>query len=184
MCLARCLRVCRVGRLPSGRTVFADDDIETHDPVERDAEDDDPAALLEADDAEADDAEALDDEELDDESLEDDELETEASLTASPEDESGARAAPASGGDEDESDQASLEELLAQRAAARQGSDDGDDGDIIAFDADDEPPPTVDIPARANPVKDDAEFVCNSCYLVKPRVQLADAARGLCRDCV
>ena len=38
-------------------------------------------------------------------------------------------------------------------------------------------------PARVTPIESRQEFVCARCRLVKPRVQLADPARGLCRDC-
>ena len=89
--------------------------------------------------------------------------------------------------DEDEEEgQASLEELLAQRAAARRGTDEADDdSDIMALSSEkDEPVALVDLPARATPIKAGEEFVCKNCFLVKPRVQLADEARGLCRDCV
>jgi hypothetical protein len=40
------------------------------------------------------------------------------------------------------------------------------------------------LPSVVVPIKDRQEFVCSNCHLVKARVQLADAARGLCRDCV
>lgn len=89
--------------------------------------------------------------------------------------------------DDEEEGQASLEEMLAQRAAARRGTDDADDdGDIMSLsrEKDDEPAPIVDLPARATPIKAGEEFVCKSCFLVKPRVQLANEARGFCRDCV
>jgi hypothetical protein len=45
---------------------------------------------------------------------------------------------------------------------------------------------TIDerISSRVIPIKDRQEFVCARCRLVKPRVQLADPQRGLCRDCV
>lgn len=87
--------------------------------------------------------------------------------------------------DEEESDQASLEELLAQRAARRSGEVD-EDTDIISLvtETDAEVVPEVSTPARVPPVQDQEEFVCKSCFLVKPRVQLADPERVLCRDCV
>ena len=88
--------------------------------------------------------------------------------------------------DEDEEDESSLEELLAQRAAARRGTDDSDDDDdILSLASEPETIPALEpIPARVIPLKDRQEFVCNHCHLVKARVQLADAERGLCRDCV
>ena len=89
-------------------------------------------------------------------------------------------------GDEDEDEEASLDELLAQRAAARRGTDESeDDDDIMALASEPETIPSLEpLPARVIPLKDRQEFVCNHCRLVKARVQLADAERGLCRDCV
>ena len=89
--------------------------------------------------------------------------------------------------DEDEEDEASLDQLLSQRAAARRGSDDSDedDDDIMALASEKEPRGTAEVPlSRVIPVKDREEFVCQRCYLVKARSQLADAERTLCRDCV
>ena len=111
------------------------------------------------------------------EELEDDELE------ASEDDDDIALAAT---DDEDEDDESSLEELLAQRAAARRGTDETeDDDDLMALSSEPDVIPSIEpIPARVIPLKDRQEFVCNRCHLVKARVQLADADRGLCRDCV
>jgi Domain of unknown function (DUF4193) len=91
------------------------------------------------------------------------------------------------GDDEDEEDQASLEELLAAKASGRKAGEDADDEpDIMSLSSEPEEPPSLEdpIPLRVAPVKDQKEFVCNSCHLVKQKVQLADAERGLCRDCV
>ena len=87
--------------------------------------------------------------------------------------------------DEDEDDDASLDQLLTQRAAARRGGDDADDDDdIMALASEKEPTGTAEVPAsRIVPVKDRQEFVCQRCYLVKARSQLADADKMLCRDC-
>lgn len=86
--------------------------------------------------------------------------------------------------DEEDGDQASLDELLAQRAAGRRGGDDADDNDdIMALSSEPAEPVIEAIPTRVAPVKDE-EFVCKSCHLVKPKVQLADPKRGYCRDCV
>ena len=87
--------------------------------------------------------------------------------------------------DEEEGEQASLDELIAQRAAGRRGSDDADDdSDIMALAPDPDEPVLEALPAKVAPIRDQKEFVCKSCYLVKPRVQLADAKREYCRDCV
>jgi hypothetical protein len=114
--------------------------------------------------------------------LDEDEVEPEADEVEGLERELDDEASPAAD-DEEESDQASLDELLAQRRAAKRGSDADDEADIMAF----RPEPTGSgnerIPVRIAPVRDQQEFVCKRCHLVKPRVQLADAARGLCRDC-
>ena len=109
--------------------------------------------------------------------LEDDELEA---------DEDDEELALATTDDEDEDDESSLEELLAQRAAARRGTDESeDDDDIMGLASEPDVIPSIEpIPARVIPLKDRQEFVCNRCRLVKARVQLADAERGLCRDCV
>ncbi|MGH2694620.1 MAG: DUF4193 family protein [Actinomycetota bacterium] len=81
------------------------------------------------------------------------------------------------------SDQTSLEELLAQRAARRGSAETEDETDIMALVSGRD---TIEerISSRVIPIKDRQEFVCARCRLVKPRVQLADPERGLCRDCV
>ena len=91
----------------------------------------------------------------------------------------------AAGDDEDEDDDASLDQLLSQRAAARRGGDDSeDDDDIMALASEKEPRGSVEVPlSRIVPVKDRKEFVCQRCYLVKARSQLADSDKMLCRDC-
>ena len=144
-----------------------DDDLDDPD-LELDDDDDEIVATTGDQDEDED-----EDEDDGDEDEDDDEEDDEDATAALP--------------DEDEEEgQASLEEMLAQRAAARRGTDDADDdGDIMALSSEkDEPAPIVDLPARATPIKAGEEFVCKSCFLVKPRVQLADEARGLCRDCV
>jgi hypothetical protein len=114
------------------------------------------------------------DEEEGDEDVEiDDPEEAEAELAAQSE-------------DEDEDDDASLDQLLSQRAAGRRGSDDSDDDDddIMALASEKEPRGTAEVPpSRVIPVKDREEFVCQNCYLVKARSQLADSDRMFCRDC-
>lgn len=87
--------------------------------------------------------------------------------------------------EEEDGDQASLEEILAQRAAVRRGSDDADDtDDIMALSSEPQEPIVENVTPLVTPVKDAEEFVCKSCHLVKPRVQLADPKKGYCRDCV
>jgi hypothetical protein len=87
--------------------------------------------------------------------------------------------------DEEEEGAASLDELLAQRAASRRESDDAEDDDDIMALATERHDKTADIIVpRVVPIQDRAEFVCDRCHLVKAKSQLADAQRGLCRDCV
>lgn len=79
----------------------------------------------------------------------------------------------------------SLDRILSERLAhSDEAVDDGDDLDVAVGP---EPAPRRGVgvlveepevaPCRAN------EFVCRGCFLVRSRVQLADAPRQLCRDC-
>jgi hypothetical protein len=136
-----------------------------------------------------------DDEELDEvvvglddavesESLPDDETGGETEDDEGDEDESDeAAGAAVVSGEADDSDEASLDELLAKRAAAKRASDDSEE-DIMTLVGGDGEPVVEQIRVKAQPIKDRQEFVCSKCRLVKPKVQLADAERGLCRDCV
>ncbi|MGH2729472.1 MAG: DUF4193 family protein [Actinomycetota bacterium] len=112
-----------------------------------------------------------DDLEEGDEALEDDE-----------EDEADDEALPQAH-DEEAEEEASLEELLAQRASKRAQEDGEDETDIMALASERELPTTGPLPTKVIPM-DRREFVCKRCHLVKARSQLADAERGLCRDCV
>ena len=88
--------------------------------------------------------------------------------------------------DDEESDEASLEELLAQRASTRRGADDveeDDDDDIMALSSEKDTAAATALPSKVIPMKDEQEFVCKSCFLVKARVQLVDEKRMYCRDC-
>lgn len=85
-----------------------------------------------------------------------------------------------------ETDEDSLDELVARRATSRNVDDEGDDGE-----GDPEDVPVVLLPreepkevleAKVRPIQRN-EFVCARCDLVKHRVQLADRERTLCRDC-
>jgi Domain of unknown function (DUF4193) len=84
--------------------------------------------------------------------------------------------------DDDELPQASLEQLRDQRIA-RKRLDLDEDEDLLALVSDTDLPDAEVAPARVTPIESRQEFVCARCRLVKPRVQLADPARGLCRDC-
>jgi Domain of unknown function (DUF4193) len=88
--------------------------------------------------------------------------------------------------DDDELQQASLEQLRERTARKRLDLD--EDEDLLALVSDPDLPdadlPDAEAaPARVTPIESRQEFVCARCRLVKPRVQLADSARGLCRDC-
>lgn len=120
----------------------------------------------------------------------DDELESEESVdlaTADAGDIEEQEAALAPDDDDDDNDEASLDELLAQRASARRGGNDSeeedDDDDIMALSSEKDTQKATVLPSKVIPIKDQEEFVCKSCYLVKARSQLADATRMYCRDC-
>jgi hypothetical protein len=83
---------------------------------------------------------------------------------------------------DDELQQANLEQPRDQRIPRRR-LDTDDDEDLLALVSNAEVAQGEAAPARVTPIKSRQEFVCARCRLVKPRVQLADPARGLCRDC-
>jgi hypothetical protein len=78
--------------------------------------------------------------------------------------------------DEEEEDdvdvEASLDEILKER--------------LVVEEEEDDVPETEDRSETSERVlpKQADEFVCSSCFLVKHSSQLADPAKGLCRDCV
>lgn len=91
--------------------------------------------------------------------------------------------APRTSIDTEEPAEQSLEALKARRAEA--ASDLGDDVDPFETDLD---VPGLDLideemSVRILPKQED-EFTCMSCFLVKHRSQLVDAKRTICRDCV
>ena len=87
--------------------------------------------------------------------------------------------------DEDEVDpddvEADLDTILKDRIAANDDEEDEDEEEAAptgrASDTGDEAGGRV-APRKAG------EFVCSSCFLVKPNTQLADAKAKLCLDCV
>jgi hypothetical protein len=116
--------------------------------------------------------------------VEEEDLEPDDEVEADEDDVEEAEAALATD-DEEESDEASLEELLAQRASARRGGEDPEeDDDIMALASEKDTAAKSALPSKVIPIKDQQEFVCRSCYLVKARSQLADEKRMFCRDCV
>jgi hypothetical protein len=90
------------------------------------------------------------------------------------------------GDDDVDSAEASLDEILTARPTPRRGREEPEEEeDIISALVPDPDLVAVEpLPSVVVPIKDRQEFVCSNCHLVKARVQLADAARGLCRDCV
>jgi hypothetical protein len=125
--------------------------------------------MAEADKTPEDELEEVD-EELDDEELDEEDDSAAASYLGADDDEDG--------------EETSLEELLAQRAAARRPAEEEDD-DIMSLASEKEPKLAGDpINAKVIPLREQQEFVCQRCRLVKKRSQLADAERTLCRDCV
>ena len=142
-------------------------------------------------DREPQDLEELDEESEDDDLDADDELDIEefeadaAEAEDEDEDEDEDEEAQANADDEDESGSASLDELLAQRTAARRGTDDSDEDDIMSLTEEDDGADEAEaLVTPILPIREQQEFVCNRCRLVKLKSQLADAQRGLCRDCV
>jgi hypothetical protein len=91
-------------------------------------------------------------------------------------------------GDDDDSEEDDLEEpdpddveadlttILKDRIAAAEEEEDEDEDEVV--DTDDRGDSNKIQPRRPG------EFVCQSCFLLKPQTQLADAKRKLCADCV
>jgi hypothetical protein len=73
---------------------------------------------------------------------------------------------------DDEDVEASLDEILKER--------------LVVEEEEEDVPETEDRSETSERVlpKQPDEFVCSSCFLVKHSSQLADPAKGLCRDCV
>ena len=67
--------------------------------------------------------------------------------------------------------------LLAERTAAERM-----DEDEAELEDDDEPDDPREGGGKIVPRRDD-EFLCRSCFLVKPMSQLAKGEKDLCRDC-
>ena len=71
-----------------------------------------------------------------------------------------------------------LDVLLAERTAAERMDED----EAELEDDDLEPDSPIDGGGKIVPRRDD-EFLCRSCFLVKPMSQLAKGEKDLCRDC-
>jgi hypothetical protein len=84
---------------------------------------------------------------------------------------------------DDESGDASLEEILTKKPEERPASpEEEEDEDSILSLGRDERIETLSV--KVVPPDPNKEFTCRSCYLVKHRSQLADKKRMFCRDCV
>jgi uncharacterized protein DUF4193 len=78
-------------------------------------------------------------------------------------------------------DDASLEEILSKKPEERAAPEEEEDEESILSLGREERLETLSV--KVVP-KQDTEFVCRKCYLVKPiRSQLADKKRMFCRDC-
>lgn len=127
-----------------------------------------------------------DDEIIDDDLVLDDDLEVDDDLAVDDEvDEIEEAEAETPEEEEDEDTEASLDQILDQRAKAELGAvnDDDDDDDLLEL-VIEEVAGVTPLRAKITPVKEKQEFVCARCHLVKNRSQMADPKRVLCRDCV
>jgi hypothetical protein len=81
-----------------------------------------------------------------------------------------------------EGDEASLDEILAKKPEERPAPEEEEEDESILSLGREERLETLSV--KVVP-KQESEFVCRKCYLVKPiRSQLADKKRMFCRDCV
>ena len=84
--------------------------------------------------------------------------------------------------DEDETTvESSLEELLQKKAAERPAEEAEDDVLDLEL-SHDEQAGTDALVVKALP-KQENEFTCRSCFLVKHQSQLANRRKSICRDC-
>lgn len=94
-----------------------------------------------------------------------------------------ARVVAAGEDDEDQPDpddvEADLDTILKDRIAAGDDEEEEEEEEPIGRSGDD----GTEGGTRVAPRKA-GEFVCSSCFLVKPNTQLADAKKKLCLDCV
>jgi len=83
-----------------------------------------------------------------------------------------------------DSEPTSLEALLDQRSAARRETDDPDEDEDFSDLSSEATRAETRAKSKVAPLRNREEFVCKRCFLLKPKVQLADPERMLCRDCV
>ena len=135
-------------------------------------------------DTEDDDEVDLDAEVIDDDLVLDDDLEVDDDLAVDDEvDEIEAEAETAEE-EEGEDTEASLDQILDQRAKAELVAVNDDEDDDLLELVSEEVAGVTPLRAKITPVKEKQEFVCARCHLVKNRSQMADPKRVLCRDCV
>lgn len=125
------------------------------------------------------DLDSLDDE--DEDLAEDEDEESAEDEKDDDEDEEEAELAVASDSD---TEPTSLEALLDQRSAARRGIDDPDEDEDFSDLSSEATRAEKRAKSKVAPLRNREEFVCKRCFLLKPKVQLADPERMLCRDCV
>lgn len=80
-----------------------------------------------------------------------------------------------------EGQEASLEELLAKKSQRQEESEDAAEEEAM-LNPEAEDRVATSLPGKVTP-KQETEFVCKSCFLVKHQSQLADPKRVLCKDC-
>jgi hypothetical protein len=90
-----------------------------------------------------------------------------------------ARGAEADG--DDETGEASLEEILTKKPEERPTPEEEEEEDSILSLGREERIETLSV--KVIPPDPNKEFTCRKCYLVKHRSQLADKKRMYCRDC-
>lgn len=124
-----------------------------------------------------------DDEIIDDDLVLDDDLEVDDDLAVDDEVDDVETEAETAEEEEDEDTEASLDQILDQRAKAELVAVNDDDDDLLEL-VSDEVAGVTPLRAKITPVQEKQEFVCARCHLVKNRSQMADPKRVLCRDCV
>jgi hypothetical protein len=82
---------------------------------------------------------------------------------------------------DDETGDASLEEILTKKPEERPAPEEEDEEDSILSLGREERIETLSV--KVIPPDPNKEFTCRKCYLVKHRSQLADKKRMYCRDC-
>ena len=83
---------------------------------------------------------------------------------------------------DDDTGDASLEEILTKKPEERPAPEEEEEEDSILSLGREERIETLSV--KVVPPDPNKEFTCRNCYLVKHRSQLADKKRMFCRDCV